>query len=134
MPRHLLVVLDHPRQTVDGRLQQMARCRGWNLVTIRRGGFVQARALLPRGATVAVAASLPRAGLAAIETAFAALSRNDMVFGPDDDGFYWLVGWARRRRVPPEMFGPALDEALALMPANFWVELLPSENYPRLKL
>jgi glycosyltransferase A (GT-A) superfamily protein (DUF2064 family) len=133
-PRYLLVVLDQPRQAVDGRLQHMARRRGWHFVKLRRGAFARARALLPRGTAIVVAATLPRAGEDALLSAFAALRRNDMVFGPDDDGLYWLVGWSRRRRVPPAMFSPALDEALAPMPANFWVELLPSETYPPLKL
>lgn len=134
MPRYLLVAVDHPRQAIDGKLQQLARRRGWRLLRVRRGDIGRLLRLSPRGAAVAVAARLPRAGLVAIEAAFAALLRNDMVYGPDDDGFYWLVGWSRRRRVPRAMFSPALDHALAPMPANFWVELLPSEDYPRLRL
>ena len=53
---------------------------------------------------VAVAATLPRAGLQAIATAFTALARNDMVFGPDDDGFVVRFadghGVRRARAVP----------------------------------
>ncbi len=132
MSRTLFVVLDYPRQTVDGGLQQCARQRGWRLERVARGKLP--RRLQAGGLAVAVAASLPRAGLGAIVTAFAALARNDMVFGPDDDGFYWLIGWSRRRRAPPAMFRSTLDRALAAMPANFWVELLPSEAFPPLSL
>jgi hypothetical protein len=134
-PRHfLIVVTDYPRQTVDGRLRQVARERGWHFKRVPRGKLGGQVRSLPRGTAVAVSASLPRADYAAIAAAFATLLRHDMVFGPDDDGFYWLIGWSRRRRIPPAMFQPALDDALAAMPANFWVELLPSEDFAPLRL
>jgi hypothetical protein len=134
-PRPLfLVVTDYPRQAVDGRLRQLAKQRGWHLRRVPRGKPAGLTRSLPRGTAVAVSARLPRAGHVAIAAAVAALARNDMVFGPDDDGFYWLIGWSRRRRIPPAMCRPALDDALAAMPANFWVELLPSEDFAPLRL
>jgi hypothetical protein len=133
MQRCLFVVTDYPRQIIDGRLRHLAKQRGLQVARIPRGKLSGLARSLPHGTAVAVPARLPRAGQAAIAAAFAALLRNDMVFGPDDDGFYWLIGWARRRRIPPAMLHPALDDALAAMPANFWVELLPSEDYPPLR-
>ena len=80
--------------------------------------------------------------LAAIEAAFAALSRQDLVLGPTEDGGCWLIGLARRRRTPPGLLagaaragGDMIAAILARVPMRLWqVELLALEDYPRLSL
>ncbi|MEQ9225724.1 MAG: TIGR04282 family arsenosugar biosynthesis glycosyltransferase [Parvibaculum sp.] len=54
---------------------------------------------LPPGPVVIVGADIPGIGAGHIAAAFAALGRHDAVFGPAEDGGYWLVGLKRRPRV-----------------------------------
>lgn len=52
---------------------------------------------LPPGPVVIVGSDIPTIGRGDIASAFRALGRSDAVFGPADDGGYWLVG---QRRAP----------------------------------
>lgn len=54
---------------------------------------------LPPGPVVIVGADIPDIHASHIAAAFAALGRHDAVFGPAEDGGYWLVGLKRRPRV-----------------------------------
>ncbi len=55
---------------------------------------------LPPGPVVIVGCDIPDLDRAHVARAFAALGRHDVVFGPAEDGGYWLVGARRRPRVP----------------------------------
>ena len=52
---------------------------------------------LPAGPVVIVGSDIPGIGRGDVAAAFRALGGSDAVFGPADDGGYWLVG---QRRVP----------------------------------
>jgi uncharacterized protein len=78
----------------------------------------------PPGPAVLVGTDIPELGATHIATAFRLLGRCDVVFGPADDGGFWLVGARRCPRLPP-LFGPvrwsgahALADALANLPAR----------------
>lgn len=53
---------------------------------------------MPPGGVVIVGADIPAVTTAHIERAFAALGDHDVVFGPAEDGGYWLVGAVGRGR------------------------------------
>lgn len=60
-----------------------------------------------------------------IATAFEALQSKDAVFGPAEDGGYWLIGLAQRRRAP-DLFTDVrwstehtLDDTVRTLPASF---------------
>lgn len=55
---------------------------------------------LPAGPVVIIGSDIPDIGAAHIALAFRKLGDADAVFGPADDGGYWLVGLKRRPRVP----------------------------------
>jgi len=55
----------------------------------------------PPGPVVIVGADIPDIDAAVIERAFRALGDHDAVFGPAEDGGYWLVGLRRLRATPP---------------------------------
>jgi uncharacterized protein len=82
----------------------------------------RALACCPPGPAVLVGADIP--GLAAhhIAAAFRLLGRHDVVFGPAEDGGFWLVGARRSPRLPPlfgrvRWSGPhALADTLAGLP------------------
>ncbi len=59
---------------------------------------------LPPGPVVIIGCDIPDIAPRHIARAFAALGRADAVFGPAEDGGYWLVGMRRRPRVA-EIFG-----------------------------
>lgn len=59
---------------------------------------------LPPGPVVIVGSDIPGIAPAHIAEAFRKLGRADAVFGPADDGGYWLVGLRRRPRLV-EIFG-----------------------------
>jgi hypothetical protein len=52
----------------------------------------------PHGPAVIVGTDVPLIDRAHIATAFRLLGRHEAVFGPAEDGGYWLVGLRRRRR------------------------------------
>lgn len=87
-------------------------------------------ARLPPGPAVLIGSDIPAITRAHIEAAFAALGRYDAVFGPAEDGGYWLVG-QRRIHAMPALFrrvrwsGPhALADTLA--------DLAPGETHARI--
>jgi hypothetical protein len=87
-------------------------------------------ALLPPGPAVLIGSDIPAITRAHIAAAFAALGRRDAVFGPAEDGGYWLVG-QRRLHAMPGLFrrvrwsGPhALADTLA--------NLAPGETHARI--
>src|SRR5262249_34423713 len=60
-------------------------------------------ARLPPGPAVLIGSDIPSIACAHIADAFAALGCRDAVFGPSEDGGYWLVG-QRRLRAMPDLF------------------------------
>jgi hypothetical protein len=58
---------------------------------------------LPPGPAVLIGSDIPAIARAHIADAFAALGRHDAVFGPAEDGGYWLVG-QRRLHAMPHLF------------------------------
>ncbi len=55
---------------------------------------------MPTGPVVIVGGDIPGISPAHIEQAFRALGHADAVFGPADDGGYWLVGLKRVKPIP----------------------------------
>ncbi len=55
---------------------------------------------MPPGPVIIVGSDIPTIRPTHIARAFAALGQADIVFGPSDDGGYWLVGAKRRPHVP----------------------------------
>lgn len=77
---------------------------------------------LPHGRAVIIGSDIPGITTDHIARAFKALGAHDAVFGPSDDGGYWLVGQRRTPRVIP-MFGQvrwstefALEDTLKSLP------------------
>lgn len=52
---------------------------------------------LPHGRAVLVGCDIPEMGPADLRAAFRALGRHQAVFGPAEDGGYWLIGMGPRR-------------------------------------
>jgi uncharacterized protein len=81
---------------------------GWRCIGQGTGDLGQRMArparLLPPGPVVIVGTDVPDIAPHHIAAAFKALGPNDVVFGPAEDGGYWLVGFRRRPRVP-QIFG-----------------------------
>ncbi len=59
---------------------------------------------LPPGPACIIGGDIPGVRPAHIARAFAALGRNDAVFGPADDGGFWLVGMKRTAPPPATLF------------------------------
>ncbi len=60
--------------------------------------------ILPAGPAVIVGSDIPGVRAGHVADAFRSLGAADAVFGPAEDGGYWLVGLRRRPRVP-RIFG-----------------------------
>ncbi|MFU1477492.1 TIGR04282 family arsenosugar biosynthesis glycosyltransferase [Roseovarius sp. C7] len=58
----------------------------------------------PPGPAAIVGGDVPGVRRAHVARAFAMLGRRDAVFGPADDGGYWLVGMKRSRALPATLF------------------------------
>ena len=56
------------------------------------------------GSVCVIGGDIPDINAPRIAEAFAALGRNDAVFGPAPDGGYWLIGLRRLRTVPSTLF------------------------------
>jgi rSAM/selenodomain-associated transferase 1 len=100
-----------------GRIETVGQGRGDLGARMRR-----AIALCPPGPVVLVGADIPAIAPRHIAEAFRLLGRRDLVFGPAEDGGFWLVGARRRGHLPP-LFGrvrwsspAALADTLALLP------------------
>ncbi len=61
----------------------------------------RAAARVPHGRVVIIGCDIPDARAADVVAAFRALGRADAVFGPAEDGGYWLVGLSPRRPARP---------------------------------
>jgi rSAM/selenodomain-associated transferase 1 len=78
---------------------------------------------LPPGPAVIVGGDIPGISKTDIRQAFRALNGHDMVFGPAEDGGYWLVGMRRRPRILRPFAGVrwstehALADTLSNLPA-----------------
>lgn len=59
---------------------------------------------LPPGPVCIVGADIPALRRAHVARAFAALGSHDAVFGPAEDGGYWLIGLKRTAAVPASLF------------------------------
>lgn len=107
----------------DGAIRRLAGDRRWRTVlaiTPPRGRWRSWRGLdrVPQGpgdlgqrmrrclirfarpCAVLVGTDIPALTAAVVAPAFRALGRADFVFGPAEDGGYWLIGWHRRRAWP----------------------------------
>jgi rSAM/selenodomain-associated transferase 1 len=89
----------------------------------------RALAACPPGPAVLIGADIPGVAAAHIAAAFRLLGRYDLVFGPAEDGGFWLVG-ARRSAALPPLFGAvrwsgpqALADVLANLPPRVSVGL-----------
>ena len=78
---------------------------------------------LPPGPVCIIGADIPGITTGRIQEAFAALGDHEAVFGPADDGGYWLVGLKRVGPVPSRLFenvrwssAQALQDSKASMP------------------
>ncbi|KUJ84111.1 hypothetical protein AVO45_18190 [Ruegeria marisrubri] len=59
---------------------------------------------VPKGRVCLIGADIPGVTSAHVARAFAALGRAEMVFGPAEDGGYWLVGAQGRHVLPKGLF------------------------------
>ncbi|HEY7608030.1 MAG TPA: TIGR04282 family arsenosugar biosynthesis glycosyltransferase [Alphaproteobacteria bacterium] len=84
-------------------------------------------ARLPPGPAVLIGSDIPSLARAHIAAAFAALGRHDAVFGPAEDGGYWLVGERRLRAMPRLFRAVRWSSADAL--ADTLANLAPSQTY-----
>jgi uncharacterized protein len=79
------------------------------------------------GPVVLVGGDIPALTARHVATAFRLLGRHDLVFGPAEDGGFWLVGARRARQLPPlfeqvRWSGPyALADTLARLPRRFTI-------------
>jgi len=69
---------------------------------------------LPPGPVVIVGSDIPDIAGHHIRSAFRALGRHDWVFGPAEDGGYWLVGARRRPRLTAAFEGVRWSSATTL--------------------
>ncbi len=58
----------------------------------------------PPGPVCVIGADIPGLSRAALGRAFRALGSHDAVFGPAEDGGYWLIGLHNSARVPHGLF------------------------------
>lgn len=106
-------------------IPRMAQGRG-DLGERMARGFVNA----PPGPVVIIGADAPGLRARHLRRAFEALNGADAVFGPAEDGGYWLVGWNRRRAAPDLFKGVrwstkhALKDTLKTLPSSFDVRML----------
>ncbi len=84
----------------------------------------------PEGPVIIIGADAPAMRARHLRAAFVALRGADAVFGPAEDGGYWLIG-LNRRRAAPELFKGvrwstkhALKDTLKTLPPDFDVRLL----------
>lgn len=117
-PDHALADVRRPR----GRCAAVPQGRGDLGARMRRALARSA----PRP-VVLIGGDIPEITARHVAEAFALLRRHDLVFGPAEDGGFWLVG-VRARRHPPKIFadvrlsGPfALADTIANLPRRFSV-------------
>lgn len=82
------------------------------------------------GPVIVIGADAPDMRVRHLRAAFDALSAADAVFGPAEDGGYWLVGLSRRRAAPELFDGVrwstkyALKDTVKSLPKYFQVALI----------
>ncbi len=82
------------------------------------------------GPILIIGSDAPAVRAGHIRAAFKALEGADAVFGPADDGGYWLIGLARRRGRTPAFKGVrwssphALDDTIRTMPEHWRIRRL----------
>lgn len=87
-------------------------------------------ASVPEGPAIVIGADAPGLRARHLRRAFCALAGNDAVFGPTDDGGYWLVGLSGRRRAPTIFKGVrwstrhALSDSAASLPKHFRIAIV----------
>ena len=87
---------------------------------------------LPPGPAIVLGTDSPQVTAAQIAAGFRALGAADAVFGPADDGGYWLIGLSRRRPAPTLFEGvrwstrDALADTRTSLPDGFGVATLPT--------
>jgi rSAM/selenodomain-associated transferase 1 len=84
-------------------------------------------ARLSSGPAVLIGSDIPAVTRAHIDAAFAALGRHDAVFGPAEDGGYWLVGQRRLRPMPRLFRGVRWSTPHAL--ADTLANLAPGQSH-----
>jgi len=92
----LAVTPDHARFPVPVRVPRVPQGAGDLGTRMQR-----AAARVPHGRVVIIGCDIPDARPADVLAAFRALDRADAVFGPAEDGGYWLVGLSPRRPASP---------------------------------
>ncbi len=85
---------------------------------------------LPPGPAVLIGSDIPAVTRAHITAAFAALGRHDSVFGPAEDGGYWLTGQRRLHAMPDLFRGVRWSTRHAL--ADTLANLAPGETHARI--
>ncbi len=80
---------------------------------------------VPPGRVCVIGADIPGIRRAHLARAFAALGRAELVFGPAEDGGYWLVGARNSQAVPASLFrgvrwstAQALADSIASVPGR----------------
>ena len=75
---------------------------------------------LPPGPVCVIGTDIPSIDVGDVRKAFRALGRSDAMFGPAEDGGFWLVGFGRRRPAPYPYAGVAWSrsDTLAAVLAN----------------
>ena len=127
-----IIAIDPPTEVFGWRAVWPA---GFERLAQGRGSLGErmkaAMGAVPKGPVVIIGADAPGLQAGHIARAFAALGRADAVFGPAEDGGYWLIGLARRRPAP-ELFADvrwssphALADTLAGLPPGFRTVFLP---------
>jgi rSAM/selenodomain-associated transferase 1 len=113
-------VLAHPAWRTTPALEVQGQGRG-DLGERMKRPF----GLLPPGPLVLVGSDIPSMRPHHIREAFRLLGRHELVFGPANDGGFWLVGARRLRPLPKSLFrcvrwstGDALADSLATIPSD----------------
>jgi uncharacterized protein len=115
------------------KARHRTHCRHAGIIAVGQGGgdlgmrMRRALGACPPGPAVLVGADIPALAAPHVWAAFRLLGSHDLVFGPAEDGGFWLVG-ARHPRNLPALFegvrwsGPyALADALAGLPRRITV-------------
>ena len=117
-----------------GVFERTLKARQWGVVRQTRGdlGARMAAAMraAPKGPVVIIGADAPGLRVAHLRRATDRLRGCDGVFGPADDGGYWLIGLSRMRRAPDLFKGVrwstkyALEDTIASLPGTFRTRLV----------
>lgn len=82
---------------LSGPVPRTAQCRG----DLGQRMLHALRTAPGSGPVVLIGTDIPEITADHIAAALRSLRAADLVFGPADDGGYWLIGWSRRRPLPP---------------------------------